>query len=120
MTISELSIQCMEDIFVSCISGCVLCLYMFPATNDCNENKLIQNQQTIANSFNDYFSTTAEKLMGANQIDMSQLKNGASLQHILRNFRYPYPNIKFRYTSIKEIEDKDYKIIKNKKCLWIQ
>jgi hypothetical protein len=30
--------------------------------------KLIQNQQTIANSFNDYFLTTAEKLMGANQI----------------------------------------------------
>ena len=35
--------------------------------------KLIQNQQTIADSFNEYFSTTAEKLIGANQIDiMSQ------------------------------------------------
>jgi hypothetical protein len=35
--------------------------------------KLIQNQQTIANVFNDYFLTTEEKLMGANQIDtMSQ------------------------------------------------
>jgi hypothetical protein len=64
--------------------------------------KLIQNQQTTANSFNGYFSTTAEKLMGANQIDkMSQLKNGAPLHYILRNCRYPYPNIKFRYTSTK-------------------
>jgi hypothetical protein len=86
---------------------------MYPATNACNENKLIQNQQTIANSFNDYFSTTAEKLMGANQIDTSQLKNGAPLQHILRNCRYPYLNIKFRYTSIKEIE-KIIKLLKTK------
>jgi hypothetical protein len=45
--------------------------------------KQIQNQQTIANSFIDYFSTTAKKLMGANQIDkMSRLKNGASLLYI--------------------------------------
>jgi hypothetical protein len=29
----------------------------------------MQNEQTIANSFNDYFSTTAEKLMGGNQVD---------------------------------------------------
>jgi Notch-like protein len=74
--------------------------------------KLIQNQQTIANSFNDYFSTTAEKLMGENQIDkMSQLKKGAPLHYILQNCRYPYPDIKFRYTSTKEIE----KIIKSLK-----
>ena len=32
-------------------------------------DKLTQNQQTIANSFNDNFLTTAEKLMGTNQID---------------------------------------------------
>jgi hypothetical protein len=39
--------------------------------------KPIQNQQIIANSFNDYFLKTAEKLMGANLIgEMSQLKNG--------------------------------------------
>jgi len=37
--------------------------------------KLIQNQQTVANSVNDYFLKTAEKLTGANQIDkMRQLK----------------------------------------------
>jgi len=81
--------------------------------------KLIQNQQTTANSFNDYFSTTAEKLTGTNQIDeMSQLKNGASLHYILRNCRYPNPNIKFRYTSTKD--RKYFKIIKNKKCTWIR
>jgi hypothetical protein len=61
--------------------------------------KLIQNQQTIANSFNDYFATTAEKLMGGNQVDkMSHLKNGVPLHYILQNWRYPCPNVKFRYT----------------------
>ena len=36
---------------------------------------LIQNQQTIANSFNNYFSTVAEKLMETNHIDkMSQIR----------------------------------------------
>ena len=33
---------------------------------------LTQNQQTIADSFNEYFLTTAEKLIGANQIDTNQ------------------------------------------------
>ena len=73
---------------------------------------LIQNQQTIANSFNNYFSTVAEKLMEANHIEkMSQIQNGATLHHIPRNCRHLYPNIKFRYTSKKEIE----KIIKSLK-----
>ena len=37
--------------------------------------KLIWNQQTTENSFNDYFLTIAEKLKGANQIDkLSQQK----------------------------------------------
>jgi hypothetical protein len=48
--------------------------------------------------------------MGANQIDtMSKSKNAAPLHYIFRNCRYPYPNIKFGYTSTKEIE----KIIKS-------
>jgi hypothetical protein len=67
--------------------------------------KVIQNQHTIANSFNDYFLNTAEKLMGANQIDeMSEPKNGAPLHNTLKSCRQPYPSIKFRYTSTEEIE----------------
>ena len=47
--------------------------------------------------------------MGANQTDkLSQLKNR---EPILQNCRYPYPNIKFRYTSTEETE----KIIKSLK-----
>ena len=76
------------------------------------DGKFKRNQQTIANSFNDYFLTIAEKLMGANQIDkLSQLKNRAPIHYILQNYRYPFPNIKFRYTSTEETE----KIIKSLK-----
>ena len=43
--------------------------------------------------------------MSANQIDkMSQLKNGVPLHYILQNTRYPYHNIKFKYTSTGETE----------------
>ena len=73
--------------------------------------KLTQNQ-TTANTFNDYIITIAEKLTGANQIDkLSQLNNRAPIHYILQNCTYPYPNIKFRYTSTEEVE----KIIKSLK-----
>jgi hypothetical protein len=45
--------------------------------------KLVQNQQTIENSFNDCFLKTAEKLMEANQIVTSQLKTGVPPYYIL-------------------------------------
>ena len=58
---------------------------------------LIQNQQTIANFFNNYFATVAEKLIKSNHMDKKT--------QILPNSRHSYPNIKFRYTSTKEIEE---------------
>ena len=67
--------------------------------------KLIQNQQIMANSFNDYFIKTAQKIMGANQIDkMNQLKNGPPLHNILQSCRQHYPSIKCRYTSTEKTE----------------
>jgi hypothetical protein len=58
---------------------------------------LIQNQQTIANFFNNYFATVAEKLIKSNRMDKKT--------QILPNSRHSYHNIKFRYTSTKEIEE---------------
>ena len=66
---------------------------------------LIQNQQTLANSFNNYFSNVAENLIEANHIDkMNLIQNGTTLDHALRNCKQVYPSIKFRHTSTKEIE----------------
>ena len=73
---------------------------------------LIQNQQTIASFFNNYFLTVAEKLMETNHIDkINQKQNEETLHYILRNCKHSYPNIKYRYTSTKEVE----KIIKSLK-----
>jgi hypothetical protein len=66
---------------------------------------LIRNQQIIANSFSNYFSNIAEKLIEENHIDKTDLlQNGTTLDHALRNCDQMYPSIKFRYTSTKEIE----------------
>jgi len=78
-------------------------------------DELMHNQQVIANSFNDYFLNTAEKLMTAKQIDqLSQIKTGAPLRNKLQSCRQPYTNIKFRYTSTEEIE-RIIKSLKTKK-----
>ena len=64
------------------------------------------------------FLKIAEKLTGANQIDkLSQLKNRAPIYYILQNSRYPYPNIKFRYTSTDGTE-KIIKSLKTKNSHW--
>ena len=56
------------------------------------KGKLIQNQQTIANSFKDYFLTIAEKLRGAIQIDkLSQMKNIAPIYYIFKIVGIPIP-----------------------------
>jgi hypothetical protein len=66
---------------------------------------LIQNQQIIANSLNNYFSNVAENLIEANHIHKTNLtQNGTTLDHALRNCKQEYPDIKFKHTSIKETE----------------
>ena len=66
---------------------------------------LIQNQLTIANTLNSYFSATAEEIMGINHIDkMNHLRHGEPVNNILQNCKRPYPGIKFRYKSTKEIK----------------
>ena len=67
--------------------------------------ELIQSQQVIANSFNDYFLNIAEKLMTANQTDqLSRLNNNIPVRTTLQKGQQSYTNIKFRYTSTDEIE----------------
>ena len=66
---------------------------------------LVQNQRTIANCFNNYFSNIAEDLIEASHIDKINLKqNGTTLDQALRNCEQLYPNIKYRPTSPNEIE----------------
>ena len=66
---------------------------------------LIQNQLTIANTLNSYFSTIAEKIMGINHIDkMNHLRHGEPINNIIQSCMRPYSGIKLRHTSTRETE----------------
>jgi hypothetical protein len=74
--------------------------------------RIIHNQQTIADSFNKYFSNVAEKLIETNYMDkMNLTHNVTTLDKAIRNSKQLYPSIQFKRTSSKEIE----KIIKSLK-----
>jgi hypothetical protein len=56
----------------------------------------------IADSFNAYFSTIDE-LIANNVSDNNGSSNNNCLNYLFQTFRYPFPEIKFNYTSTKEI-----------------
>jgi len=69
---------------------------------------MINNQQNIADTFNNYFLSKAEnidvnKKKTCNNIN-SHTINDSSLQFMSQIFTTPYTNIKRKPTSIKEIE----------------
>ena len=67
--------------------------------------RIIHNQQTIADSFNKYFSNVAEKLIETNYMDkMNLTHNVTTLDKAIRNSKQLYPSIQFKRTSSKEIE----------------
>ena len=56
-------------------------------------------------NLNNYFSTVAEEITGASHIErLNQLTSGMPVNNIHQNHKHPYPGIKFRHTSTKEIE----------------
>jgi len=74
--------------------------------------RLLQNQQTIADSFNNYFLNVVENLIETSHIDKMKLtQNGTTLEKTISNCNQLYPSINFRHTSPKEIE----KLIKSLK-----
>ena len=67
--------------------------------------RLLQNQQTIASSFNNCFLNAAENLIETNHSDKMKLtQNETTLDKVLRNCEQLYPSIKSSGTSSKEIE----------------
>ena len=70
------------------------------------------NIQEIANSFNDFFPTIAEKLLQPYQDDGTKKKTTSVPTCALpKTISKPYPNMRYKYTSPQEIE----KIIKSLK-----
>jgi hypothetical protein len=68
------------------------------------EGNLINNQQTIANYFNNYFLTVADKVTN-NIKDDKTSSNYNNFTHCRnRNSKPPYPDMKIKHTTPSELE----------------
>jgi len=82
------------------------------------DGNLINNQQSIANSFNNYFLTVADKITSNTKNDKTSLNSNNPIHYLHKNFKLPCSNTKLKYTTPKEIEKK-YQITKIQKHSWI-
>ena len=78
--------------------------------------KLITNQQSIANSFNNYFLTVADKIISNIKNDKTSLNCNNPIHCLHKHFKLPCTNMKLKYTTPREIE-KNYQITKIQKLL---
>jgi len=71
------------------------------------DGKLITNQQSIADSFNNYFLTVADKITSNTKNDKTSLNCNNSIHYLHKNFQLPCSNMKLKYynthTEIKKI-----------------
>ena len=75
------------------------------------KENLITNQQLIADSFNNYFLTAADKITSNIKNDKSSLNCNNLIHCLYKIFKLPCSNMKLKYTTPKEIG----KIIKSLK-----
>jgi hypothetical protein len=68
------------------------------------DGKLITNQQSIANSFNNYILTVADKITSNIQNDDSSSNYNNPIHYLHKNLKLPCSNMKLKYTTPKEIE----------------
>ena len=78
-------------------------------TNECTQLKniggnLITNQQSIANSFNNYFLTVADRITSNIKNDKISLNCNNPIHCLHKNFKLPCSNMKIKYTTPKEIK----------------
>jgi len=67
------------------------------------DGKLITNQQSIANSFNNYFLTVGNKITSNIKNDKTSLNCNNPIHYLHKNFKLPCSNMKLKYTTPKEI-----------------
>ena len=67
---------------------------------------MTQDPPTVANHFNDYFSTTADNLIHTIQTSTrTQSTNDSPLPDLLYSQHHSYPSMRFKYTSTSEVEN---------------
>jgi len=70
---------------------------------DCN---LTNKQQTISNSLNDHILSTSDRVNNKTFKNLNpNTNNSIPMEYLLKTFKNLFPNIKYNYTSKKEIEN---------------
>ena len=65
--------------------------------------RIITNQQSIANSSNNYFLTVADKITSNIKNYKTSLNCNNPIHCLHKNFKLPCSNIKLKYTTPKEV-----------------
>jgi len=68
------------------------------------DGNLITNQQSIANYFNNYFLTVADRINSNIKNDKISLSHDNPIHCLYKNSKLPCSNMKIKYTTPKEIE----------------
>jgi len=77
------------------------------------DGNLITNQQSIANYFNNYFLTVADRITSNIKNDKISLNRNKPIHCLCKNSKLPCSNIKIKYTTPKELE-KIIKLLKSR------
>jgi hypothetical protein len=88
------------------------------------EGRKITDQQIIAETFNEYFVATAEDIKGQSKNNFIIGNNGNNSTdnhtHFMEQaFSKPYPDMKCKCTTTKEIEQ-IIKVPRNEKLIWVR
>ena len=78
------------------------------------DGKLITNQQSIANSVNNYFLTVADKINSNIKSDKTSLNCNNSIHYLHKNFKLPCSNMKLKYYNAHR-NRKNYQLTKIQK-----
>jgi hypothetical protein len=65
---------------------------------------LAENQQLIADSFQNYFLSTADKII-SNINNNEDLEYNSCIDYLYINYSGPFPNIMFNHTTILSLHD---------------
>jgi hypothetical protein len=66
----------------------------------------MDNNNMIANTFNKYFISVADSIIsGVKSGNNDHENNNNPMKYLINNFKYPFPNIQWLYTSPGELRN---------------
>jgi hypothetical protein len=83
------------------------------------EGTQIKNPKILADTFNDYFSkVVVESVSNITKQDLSQTKQHSYLEYLIHKFQQPFPSIKFKPLTEKEIYENNRSLKWKSSCCY--